>query len=542
MIPDLDIDLIPTPILRVGPDGFVEANDAARSLFDMGSPSTIESISGSFYGHDADVFRSALDEATNSPSKPVLVRWGTTPPVRYIDLTNLRLTSGDVIVSATDRTEQYRLDAATTTATGSALFLTDLNGVIRWVSPFSASVLASSQRALEGLDLLSIVHPDDLAALKRRIDDVVAHPGSEIRGAFRLRHPDVDDTWWPVLVTASYQPMRPAVGGLMVRMELSTEPGDDGADGSPDASADTDGYSPPRLQSIAEITPVGIIAASGGRLNLRNALARNLIGPLLDDADPYRWVGAAHQEHREELLKNLHDAATNGHRGLTRIAVDAPDGTTRWLRAETIPTASETGRYVGYVTTLLDVTTETKQTEELRAAQGQLWDLANHDTLTGLPNRLHFCDRLTNALAHQRRDARGVALLYGDLDRFKPVNDTFGHGVGDLVLAEVARRISEVTRETDTTSRYGGDEFLVLCEEYKDTAELHSIAERIIEAVSQPMNIDGREIEVGMSIGIAVADNLMTSEALLMKADQAMYEAKRTGRGRAVMASNSADQ
>jgi diguanylate cyclase (GGDEF)-like protein len=177
------------------------------------------------------------------------------------------------------------------------------------------------------------------------------------------------------------------------------------------------------------------------------------------------------------------------------------------------------------------VTTETEAREDLRAAQDRLWHMANHDQLTGLPNRSLLMDRLDQALARHRRDRHGVAVLYSDLDGFKAINDEHGHAAGDLVLVEVAQRLSTAVRDTDTVCRFGGDEYLVLVEGFSGTDEVEAIAARIVSDVAAPLSSVGHAA-VGITVGVAVAHENQGPGALLAQADNAMYRAKARGKGR----------
>jgi diguanylate cyclase (GGDEF)-like protein len=156
---------------------------------------------------------------------------------------------------------------------------------------------------------------------------------------------------------------------------------------------------------------------------------------------------------------------------------------------------------------------------------------AMHDPMTGLPNRTLLHDRLGQVLARSRRQFSPFALLFLDLNGFKQINDIHGHAVGDQVLAEVASRIREVTREMDTPARYGGDEFLVLCEQVGSEERATEIAERLAANIGEPLSIDGKELSVGVSIGIAIVPpNAQTdADALIREADLAMYGAKNAG-------------
>lgn len=159
--------------------------------------------------------------------------------------------------------------------------------------------------------------------------------------------------------------------------------------------------------------------------------------------------------------------------------------------------------------------------------------LAHHDSLTGLLNRAAFHTRLEQALAQARASGGSVALLFIDLDGFKRVNDAEGHRAGDEVLRVVAQRIGRAVRAGDTLARLGGDEFLVLLEGEVHRDVTDAIGWRIIETLGQPMAVEGRELFIGASIGVAVYQPLEGGiDALMHRADQAMYAAKRAGKGR----------
>jgi diguanylate cyclase (GGDEF)-like protein/PAS domain S-box-containing protein len=173
---------------------------------------------------------------------------------------------------------------------------------------------------------------------------------------------------------------------------------------------------------------------------------------------------------------------------------------------------------------------------DLKAAQRQLHEMATHDYLTGMPNRVLLYDRLEQALARFHRYGQPVALLYLDLDRFKPVNDAYGHHVGDKVLQKISDRIDAVIRDTDTAARIGGDEFCLLIEGIDDLSLLEAVADRLIDAISEPIEVDGATAEVGASIGlVAVDESCAEADSLMALADEAMYRAKAAGRGRWVL-------
>ena len=158
---------------------------------------------------------------------------------------------------------------------------------------------------------------------------------------------------------------------------------------------------------------------------------------------------------------------------------------------------------------------------------------ALHDHLTGLPNRTLFTDRLDQALARLGRHTTSVAVLFVDVDNFKVINDSLGHDQGDRILIAMADRLSAAVRPGDTVARFGGDEFVILCEEVANEAEAFAIAERVGILAGGPLNLDGRDHLVTVSTGIALtADRHVPSADLLRDADAAMYQAKAAGRAR----------
>lgn len=182
------------------------------------------------------------------------------------------------------------------------------------------------------------------------------------------------------------------------------------------------------------------------------------------------------------------------------------------------------GEHSHYIAVISDIS-------ERKAAEERMVYIAQHDFLTGLPNRMVLHDRLTQAIAHAEREQRKVAIMFLDLDRFKVINDTLGHLVGDKLLKIVADRISSVARMTDTVSRLGGDEFAILLTYVDHADDLAVIALKILKCVAGPCVIDGNEIEVTTSVGISVfPEDGNDSESLLAHADAAMYQAKLNGR------------
>ncbi|MGB4360824.1 MAG: diguanylate cyclase [Rhodoferax sp.] len=168
---------------------------------------------------------------------------------------------------------------------------------------------------------------------------------------------------------------------------------------------------------------------------------------------------------------------------------------------------------------------------ELKKAQDELKHLAFHDALTGLPNRTLFSDRMRQALAHAKRSGTMLAVIFLDLDRFKFVNDHYGHAMGDRLLMEVAARFKEDLRSEDSISRFGGDEFALLLPGLKSEPELHELLNRLLLHIAAPYSLAGQDVGISMSMGVTVYPLDDSDPDILMRhADEALYEAKRAGR------------
>ena len=362
-----------------------------------------------------------------------------------------------------------------------------------------------------------------------------------------------DGTEWPVAqlpaveVLATGRPVHGLVMGVLRPtgtqwLRLSAEPSwlDVPGVGAPDAAVVTFSditevmatqqelrEAEERFRLAFEHSPLGTALVSpDGRLTRLNARLAELTGAARDELVGTALIDLVAEEDQGVVLRLLAEAAdadvpsaavdvqlgeVDGrqvHAGITASAVREADGTVRYL-----------------IVQVEDVTAR-------RLAQAALAHQATHDALTGLPNRTLLLDRLAQATARAAREGRPVALLMCDIDRFKRINDSLGHEIGDLLLIEVGRRLQGTVRAVDTAGRLGGDEFLIVCEGMRDPADALHLADRLREATAQPFRIGDQRLQVTVSIGIAFARAGEEPSMLLRQADTAMYEAKEQGRDR----------
>ena len=218
-------------------------------------------------------------------------------------------------------------------------------------------------------------------------------------------------------------------------------------------------------------------------------------------------------------------AASRSSQGGLEVRVRHLDGSWRWHVASESPLLDDQGRVTALLSISRDVTERRKFEERMR-------HLAQFDALTDLPNRALVFDRLAQSLTLARRHQRPLALLFIDLDDFKPINDTWGHAEGDAVLVEIGRRLRASVRASDTVGRVGGDEFVVLLQEVDGRAAALAVAAKIRQALAEPITRPGRSHRVDASIGVALyPDHGDDVDTLTNRADTAMYAAKRLGRG-----------
>lgn len=271
-------------------------------------------------------------------------------------------------------------------------------------------------------------------------------------------------------------------------------------------------------QALFEALPVpALIHGADGDLVAFSQGALDMLGYTRDemhDLKPFGWVDPNMMRGAAGRLETiLYDGLLTFESGIVR-----KDGSKRPTEVISLRVDTPLGPAI------LSVIRDVSEREEARR---QLVHLAYHDSLTGLWNRTAFEERLRLAIADVRRHGDTLALAYLDLDRFKPINDEFGHETGDQVLVAVGARIEAVVREQDVVARLGGDEFVVILPRLSSSSELGSIAERLLASIRSPISACGVDCVIDASIGFAVFDpEVDDARSLVVKADAAMYAAK----------------
>ncbi len=294
------------------------------------------------------------------------------------------------------------------------------------------------------------------------------------------------------------------------------------------------------LAAMNAASPLGMfLTDADGFCSQVNERYQELSGLSLLQCLGTGWTAAIHPDDRQRVFREWHEVAALQEIYNSDIRYMRPDGTVIWANVKAAP-MKDGDTVVGYVGTVDDVTAR-------KLAEDELKRIASHDSLTGLPNRSLLEDRYEQAALRSARSghpAHGILVL--DFDGFKAVNDGLGHRYGDLLLIEIAKRLQNMLRETDTscrevtdpfTCRTGGDEFVVLLNDLAHPTDATLVAERLLTRLAEPYELEGEVVHVTASIGIAVAGRQRESlEEMQHRADVAMYRAKAAGRNRAIMA------
>ncbi len=385
------------------------------------------------------------------------------------------------------------------------------DGTRRYVSPSVREMLGWSPEefAAQGSEL---IHPDDreyVSAIVTRLRET----GQPAVTRYRLRHRTGNYLWIESLGRLAPSPDHPGETEIIYSGRDVTE-----RVLAEEALADSE----KRLRTIADNVPAVIAHVdTEQRYTFINAFASQVM-----DAEAESSIGRTVEEARGPtvyaLLKPHIAQALNGTPSTFEYEVHAGDRS-RYFQAAYVPATAADGTLTGFYTLITDITA-------IKLAEQQLDFLAHHDALTGIANRLSFRESAGVAVQHAGVTQEPLLLMMIDVDYFKHINDTYGHAAGDLALSEVAVRLKASIRKTDLLARLGGDEFVILCRDIEDTATAHQLAQKITDAMRPPVSIGTTEIQVSLSIGVALCRNAASSDALLQCADEALYQAKEAGR------------
>jgi diguanylate cyclase (GGDEF)-like protein/PAS domain S-box-containing protein len=388
-------------------------------------------------------------------------------------------------------------------------------GKVEWSDELGRLLgLDPSTPTLDIETLLSYVEPADRPVLERTLSESL-RAGSAFDGDFRVRTANGDQRWLhgTADITSRVDGRVSVISGTVqdvtARKSAETELAETLSQLSATLDSTADG--------ILVVSTTGLITNLNERFRQLFGLPDTITAPLA--REEVLAIVLPQLQDPDIFIRRIEDVAEHPD-GRSEDVVELRDG--RTFERRYMPQRVD-GQIVGRVWSLRDVT------ERIRL-EVALSHQAFHDSLTDLANKALFTDRLDHALARAERNARGVAVLFIDLDEFKTVNDGLGHTAGDELLIAVAERFRGCLRATDTAARLGGDEFAVLIEDVDDEHDAEVVAQQLLDALGEPFTIAGQELYVRASIGIAHGRAAAASDQLLRDADLAMYAAKHSGK------------
>jgi len=388
---------------------------------------------------------------------------------------------------------------------------------IVYASPSTARILGYSADEIVGMKTFDLIHPDDQHAASQTMAALLTQPGSTHINYRRLRRKD--GTWRWIESTNTNLLLEPTVRAIVVNYRDVTERrlADEALKESEERFRSIQESA---LDAIITMNPEGLITSWNPQAETTFGWTSDeVVGHLLSDTIVPTQHRDAHSQGLQRFLATGEGEVIN-----KRIEITALDRVGREFPVEVAVVPLYREDTVSFCAFIRDIRERKKAEETIR-------HLAYHDVLTGLPNRALFEERLGIELAQARRSRQKVAVMCLDLDRFKIVNDTVGHGAGDQLLQEVANEFAQTIREGDTVARVGGDEFSFLLTGIERAEDAAVVAERVLSIIRRPRMIAGQEFRVTTSIGITIFPrDGEDAVSLIRNADTAMYRAKERGR------------
>lgn len=393
-----------------------------------------------------------------------------------------------------------------------------VNAALCEITGYDAATLTS------GLDLRELTHPDDIDEDLRLAVSLVSGDFDTYVVEKRLLRPDGTPVWVRQEVTIDQDPSSGNVQFIAQIIDITAR-----KKVEVELAASRSSY-----VNLIDRMPIGIVSSDAdGRIVTSNEAAASIAGRT-HFPDGLRLRDVMHPDDVVRLLPIVTDHIRSGLDFHVEFRVCRPDGTERWVRNDAHPNHDDDGTFTGLTGTWLDIS-------EIRVAETLLRQQAIEDQLTGLGNRRFLFEALERDVAAGAAGGTVPTVLFVDLDGFKAINDTHGHAYGDEVLKQVAQRLVSSSRKEDTVARVGGDEFVILLSEVSGLADAQEPAGKLIEVVSEPYLVNGLNLRLSTSIGIALfPDDANNVGDLIHAADNALYDAKRSGKNRYCAAPGSA--
>jgi diguanylate cyclase (GGDEF)-like protein/PAS domain S-box-containing protein len=506
------IDLLgvsPNEIVGKGPTDFVHPDDMELIAYSLAHPTK-------------DVFAVDKIRCRQSNGDYVWVSararnvWGSDGQLTA-RVVALRDISAQVLAEATHSASESRLRVVLDNQSDVTAML-NLDGSIEWITPSVLGLIGWRAEEVIGHRITQFVDVEDIPGVRVVIANVIAgHPAEH---ETRLHTITGDERWVATRAAPLFDGNGETTGSIINVRDVNTE----------HLVRARLAESEERFRLAMVSAPIGMAVIGLDRHFLEVNLAlchmvgrdekwmlQHRVPDILDPAD-------------DPLDVHMRAEALSGHviRSGRERRFLRPDGTLVWVDHAISLLRDDAGLPQSFVSTFVDVT-------DARATQEKLRYQATHDTLTDLVNRRDLYNRAEHLQTHLARTGDRVGVLYIDIDGLKTINDTFGHFVGDATLKVVAERLAAVGRIDDVVSRVGGDEFVILLPALHRIDDASSVAQKILKSFAEPINAEGSTFDVGVSIGVALAELGETADDTLRRADAALYQAKLRGRGQSVV-------